>query len=157
MATSPTTSKAGGWRSAGVILGVMVLAVVLFFTAIQIVTLKGTNQQLNLSLAAEQAQNAKLQASNQALASTGGQFASRDVTLMAQVASLQSQLGSVLGDERVGQAFFESFLGLMDGTSQHENCSSASFLNTTAKQQQCEYIESYYAQIDAIALPYIGK
>jgi FtsZ-binding cell division protein ZapB len=157
MATSPTKSKAGGWRSAGVILGVLVLAVVLFFLAMQIVILKGTNQQLSSSLASAQAQNAKLQASNDSLAATGGQFASQDVALKAQVAALQSQLGTVLGDERVGQSFFESFLGLQDGTSQHENCSSARFLNTTAKQQQCAYVESYYAQIDAIALPYIGK
>jgi len=150
-------SKTHPWRSVGVTLGVILLALVLFFMAMQIVILKGTNQQLTVSLAAEQAQNAKLQASNQALASTGGQFASQDVTLTAQVATLQSQLGSVLGDERVGQSFFESFLGLMDGTTQHENCSSARFPNTTAKRQGCEYIESYYAQIDAIALPYIGK
>jgi hypothetical protein len=157
MATSSTTSKAGGWRSVGVILGVVLLAVVLFFMAMQIVILKGTNQQLSMSLASEQAQNAKLQASNQALATTGGQFASQEVALQAQVATLQSQLGSLLGDERVGQAFFESLLGLLDSTTQHETCSSARFLNTTAKQQQCAYVESYYAQIDAIALPYIGK
>lgn len=157
MATDSSTAKVGGWRSVVVILGVMVLALVLFFMAMQIVTLKGTNQQLSASLASARAQNVKLQASNDSLATTGGQFASQDVALKAQVADLESQLGTVLGDERVGQSFFESFLGLLDGTTQHESCSSARFLNTTAKQQGCEYIESYYAQIDAIAVPYIGK
>jgi len=157
VATGSIPQKTHGWRSVGIGLGALVLAVVLFFMAMQIVILKGSNQQLSSSLASAQAQNAALQASNQSLATTGGQFASQDTTLKAQVADLKSQLGSVLGDERVGQSFFESLLGLLDGTSQHETCSSARFLNTTAKQQGCAYIESYYAQIDHIAAPYLGN
>lgn len=154
MATGSIPLKTHGWRSIGIGLGALVLAVVLFFMAMQIVILKGTNQQLSSSLASAQAQNAKLQASNDSLATTGGQFASQDVALKAQVADLESQLGSVLGDERVGQAFFESFLGMVDGRpGAHDTCSSTTY----AWRQECAYVESYYAQIDAIALPYIGK
>ena len=91
------------------------------------------------------------------MATNGAQQASQLIAVQGQLAALQSQMGSVIADERVGQAFFEAFLGMLDGTSQHENCSSARFLVTTASQQQCAYVESYYAMIDTIAAPYIGK
>jgi len=132
-------------------------AVGIFLLVMQIVTLKGTNQQLSSSLATAQAQNAKLASSNAILASVGGQQASQNVALKSQVASLQNQLDSVLGDERVGRSFFQSLLGLLaSGTIRQETC-SASFLTTTALRQECGYVESSYDQIDSIASPYEGK
>ena len=157
MATNSPTQRSRVWRDVALYLIGLLIAVGIFLMVMQILQLKAINQQLSSSLAASQAQTATLKADNATMAANGAQQAVQTIAIQGQLAALQSQMGSVLGDERVGRAFFESFLGLLDGTSQHENCSSARFLVTTASRQQCAYIESYYDQIDAIASPYIGK
>jgi FtsZ-binding cell division protein ZapB len=157
MATSPPTSRLRLWKVVGLNLVALAVAVGVFLMVMQILTLKAANQQLSASLATAQAQNARLEADNATLSATSAQQASQSVALAGQVTALQSQMGSVLGDERVGRAFFQSLLGLLDsGMIRQETC-SASFLTTTAVRQECAYVESYYDQIDSIAGPYAGK
>jgi hypothetical protein len=118
---------------------------------------------LDAALSASQTENMKLAAdnqtlttSNQTMAASAASLKAQNANLQRQVATLHSKLGSVLADERVGKSFFESFLGMLNGSHYGESCSQVAF-SSTGLRNQCAYVESYYDQIDVIALPYLGK
>jgi hypothetical protein len=139
------------WRSIAEAAAGVIVGLVLILMAGQLITLNTANRQLGSSSQATQSEVAKLEADNASLSSSNAQLTGQNIALQGQVRTLQNQLQTVLGDERVGRSFFEMFLGLLDGTDQHETCNSARFLTTSALRQQCGYVESYYDQIDAAA------
>jgi hypothetical protein len=151
---SPTSGRIIRWSGIGLVLAAVVLVGATM--AAQLVTLNQRNHQLTMALSAAQTQNAKLVADSQKVSTSDAGLSIQNADLQQQVAKLKSQLGSVLADERVGRASFESLIGLLNGSHYAATCSSAVF-DTTALRQQCASVESYYDQIDAIALPYLGN
>jgi type II secretory pathway pseudopilin PulG len=152
-----------GLGRTGIVVAIAAALVVVVVMGFQLVAVNQRNNQLTAALSASQVENTKLAGnnqrltiSNQTMTANGASLATQNADLQRQVVSLQSKLGSVLADERVGKAFFESFLGMLNGSHYAESCSQAAF-SSSGLRNECAYVESYYDQIDVIALPYLGK